>query len=170
MKNTKKRLTQEQKDQIKAMRKDGMTQKAIAEKIGCSTATVQKCLKNDYEPKTQKVCVVCGKTFEVAGKLNWVTCRNRACVEEHRKRLRNSYYKDNIKDKIRPYTETSNMMIISDLDQGRDVHWMAEMYDRDVDDLKKHIDKIIADGTTEKLSKRLAAYQKYNTLRGGGFL
>ena len=69
-----------------------------------------------------------------------------------------------------PITETSTMMIINDLEKGRSIKWIAEMYDRDQKDLKKHIDQITKDGTVERVSKRLAAYQKYNTLRGGGFL
>lgn len=84
---------QKQREQIKTMRKQGMTQKAIAEKMGCSIATVQKCLKDNFKSITIKKCVVCGQDFEVPGKLHWMTCRNKACVAENRRRLTNNYTK-----------------------------------------------------------------------------
>jgi hypothetical protein len=37
---------------------------------------------------------------------------------------------------------------------------MAKLYDRDEQDLKRHIEKIIADGTVEKIIRRKLQYSE----------
>jgi hypothetical protein len=43
---------------------------------------------------------------------------------------------------VRPYSKTSDRMIIEDIEKGYTVKKIAQIYNRDVDDLKKHIGKI----------------------------
>jgi len=94
-----------------------MTQKAIAEKIGCSRTTVHKYLNHKIEEAS----------------------------------------------KIRPYTETSNILIIQDLEKGWSIQQIAEMYDRDPADLRRHINKILQDGTAGRLKRMLTSYRRNNT-------
>jgi hypothetical protein len=43
---------------------------------------------------------------------------------------------------VRPYSKTSDRMIIEDIEKGLSIEKIAKIYNRDVDDLKKHIGKI----------------------------
>jgi DNA-binding NarL/FixJ family response regulator len=67
--------------------------------------------------------------------------------------------------KIREYSSTASMMILRDLEKGWSAQQIAAEYGRDVTDVQQHIEKILQDGTAEKIKKRLAAYQESNTLK-----
>lgn len=43
---------------------------------------------------------------------------------------------------VRPYSKTSDRMIIEDIEKGLSIEKIAKIYNRDVDDLKEHIEKI----------------------------
>lgn len=121
--NIQNQITQTQRDRIKALRAQGMTQKAIAEIIGCSRTTVHRYLNHKKEETS----------------------------------------------KIRPYTETSNILIIQDLERGWSIQQIADMYDRDPADLRRHINKILQDGTAGRLKRMLTSYRQNNVLaRGSG--
>lgn len=125
MKSSQSELSKRQREQIIAMKKQGMTQKAIAEIIGCSRTTVHKYLNHKKEETS----------------------------------------------KIRPYTETSNILIIQDLERGWSIQQIADMYDRDPADLKRHISKLLQDGTAGRIKRMLTAYRRHNTLaRGSGLM
>lgn len=43
---------------------------------------------------------------------------------------------------IRPYSLTSDRLIVEDIEKGLSIEKIAKIYNRDIDDLKKHIGKI----------------------------
>jgi hypothetical protein len=80
----------------------------------------------------------------------------------HNSEVKELSFEEKVKlGKIRPYTYTSDMMIIEDIDNGYDVSQIAAMYDRDIDDLQKHIAQITQDGTADKIRKIKTAHKKY---------
>lgn len=83
-----------------------------------------------------------------------------AAIQSVRKKRHRLYRYGTTGGKIRPYTTTSDMMILDDIAKDRSITWMAELYDRDVDDLINHIEKILSDGTADKIKRKIAAYQR----------
>jgi hypothetical protein len=100
-------------------------------------------------------CKICGREFTKRAK-NQKICGDPECKKK-RHRL---YRYGTTGGKIRPYTTTSDMMILDDIAKDRSITWMAELYDRDVDDLINHIEKILSDGTADKIKRKIAAYQR----------
>ena len=54
------------------------------------------------------------------------------------------------------------MMIADDILKGYSVTWMAKEYDRDIDDLTKYIDKVTADGSLERMQKKITWLRSNN--------
>lgn len=114
--------------------------------------------KQDKKPvavKKTKKCEICGKTFEPYRHTQKI-CGDKKCTLERDRnynRKRGTKVKPEVppKNRIREYTFTSNMMICDDIKKGMSLKEMAELYDRDIDDLKEHIKKIYSDGTVDKI-------------------
>ena len=104
-----------------------------------------------------KTCPECGRKFTPI-RSSRIYCYDEQCYKIRHRRQAREYQQRQAKSpygRIRPYTYTSNLLIADDIKKGRSIKWMARMYDRDPDDLKKHIDKIKNDGTLEKILRRI---------------
>ena len=141
-------MTDEQK--ILSMRHNGATQREIAKDTGLELCKVRKVLLE--HPEVKKVrhyqCKVCRKLVrcEKQGILP-KTCGSEECNKEWQRRV-NKVWREKYKKKrlansdggpVRQYTSASDRMIRDDLKNGRPVGWMAQLYRRDRNDLKKHI-------------------------------
>lgn len=161
-------FTVDEVKKIQGMLESGMTHRVIAEKMGCSTNTIHRILKGDYTPNTVKKCIICGKEFLKIGGRRQVLCGDAKCSYERRKQInakwngkrRETKNYDTSVRLVREYTDTANMMIVVDLEKGYSLEYIAKAYSRDKNDLQKHIEKIKADGTIEKIKKNLERYRK----------
>lgn len=161
-------FTADEVKEIEKMLESGMTKKAIAEKFGCSDATIGRISRGEFEPIKKIICPFCeGEYFPKQNRLQ-ATCGSEACLKQrennYRKALRSKKHKkmrgECRPNPIREYTDTSNMMIVVDLEKGYSLEYIAKAYDRDKNDLEKHIEKIKADGTVEKIKKKLEKYRE----------
>jgi hypothetical protein len=105
-----------------------------------------------------KTCPECGREF-TPKRSSRIYCYDEQCYTiRHRRYNSTANTKNREKErpygKIRPYTETSNLLLADDICKGWSIKRMAKLYDRDEHDLKQHIEKIIADGTVEKIIRR----------------
>ena len=109
----------------------------------------------------KRPCSECGKAFKPK-RINTVTCSTE-CQEKRKRHLMENnanieIYSDTIK--IRPYTSTSTMTIVSDLMRNKSLKDIATVLGRDLKDLKQHIAEIEASGTKLKWEQRLRAYRE----------
>ena len=105
-----------------------------------------------------KTCPDCGAEF-TPKRISRVYCYDEQCyIERHRRQNSVTNAKSRRKakpeGKVRPYTFTSNLMLADDIQKGLTIKQMAKLYDRDIHDLKKHVEKITSDGTAEKIIRR----------------
>ena len=111
-----------------------------------------------------KTCPECGREFTPI-RSSRIYCYDEQCYTiRHRRYNSTNNAKKREKErpygKIRPYTETSNLLLADDIQKGLTIKQMAKIYDRDEQDLKRHIEKIIADGTVEKIIQRKLQYSE----------
>lgn len=105
-----------------------------------------------------KICPECGEEFTPKSKDRQI-CYKAECYVERNKRYSQKNRKKYIRKpedsgKVRPYSFTSNMLLAEDIQKGMTLKQMAKLYDRDIHDLKRHIEKITSDGTIEKIIRR----------------
>lgn len=105
-----------------------------------------------------KTCPDCGATF-TPKRSSRIYCYDEQCYTIRHRRYNNTNNTKNRRKaqpegRIRPYTFTSNMMLVDDIRKGLTIKQMAKLYDRDIHDLKRHIEKITSDGTVEKIIRR----------------
>ena len=155
------------KKQINDLKKKGFTIVAIAKKLGCGESTIYNILKDAGKEVHTDNCKVCGKEYTYIGNIQRSTCGEESCTKKHKALIQKEDRKQDLGN-IREYTETTIIMIVQDIEKGRSVTEMAEMYNRDQDDVKRLINKIIADGTIGRVKRMLSAYKNSNTLRKGG--
>lgn len=155
-----------ERDEIIKLRKQGYTMDEIASIFFCSRSKVTRVLAgNDKKPDHEANCPICGEQYTYPGKVIKKTCGNRECVLAYNRILEKKRQKKGAPEgPIREYTETSNILIVKDLEKGLSIKQMAKLYNRDPEDLKRHIKKIIEDGTAGRIKRMLSLYQKYNIL------
>lgn len=101
----------------------------------------------------EKTCKFCGKKF--TGASNRLTCGSEEC-----KRLLDKQRNKKPGTRIRPYTKTSVIMISRDLKEGLSIEEMARIYDRDVEDLRRFVEKIKKAGIVDYINKKLDKYHQ----------
>lgn len=106
-----------------------------------------------------KTCPECGREF-TPKRSSRIYCYDEQCYTIRHRRYNSTNNakkreKERLYGKIRPYTETSNLLLADDIRKGWSIKQMAKLYDRDEHDLKRHIEKIIADGTVEKIRRKI---------------
>lgn len=101
----------------------------------------------------EKTCMFCGKQFK--GASNRLTCGSEEC-----KRLLQKKRDKKPGAKIRPYTKTSVIMISRDLKEGLSIEEMARIYDRDVEDLRRFVEKIKKAGIVDYVNQKLDKYHR----------
>ena len=111
-----------------------------------------------------KTCPECGREFTPI-RSSRIYCYDEQCYKIRHRRYNSTANakkreKERVYGKIRPYTETSNLLLADDIQKGLTIKQMAKLYDRDEQDLKRHIEKIIADGTVEKIIRRKMQYSE----------
>ncbi|NLP33507.1 MAG: hypothetical protein GX918_04985 [Clostridiales bacterium] len=148
---------QERRKLVSELKQQGKSNTEIARILCITRKQVEYALETkDYRPKT-KICEECGEEFIPKRSKRKICYKEECYIKRHRRQVR-EYQQRQAKSpygRIRPYTYTSNLLIADDIKKGRSIKWMARMYDRDPDDLKKHIDKIKNDGTLEKILRRI---------------
>ncbi len=108
-------------------------------------------------------CVEC-RTVYKPQRIDMVTCSPK-CQKERERKMMKCYRanKDKVPKvetgKIRPFTSTTAMMIVSDLMRGRRPSEIAAVLNRDTKDVRRFIAEIERDGTKAKWERRLKAYQ-----------
>lgn len=153
------------KEEIENLITKGFSMKAIAKKYQCAVSTLNFIRRNkEREPDVKALCSECG--IEFIGPPHRKTCGSQVCQSKRNMRISQPITAD-WKSKIRPYSYTSNMLLVEDLEAGWSLERTALMYDRDIDDLKQHIEVIKADGTYKKIQSRLSTYQKERTIIKG---
>lgn len=118
-----------------------------------------------------RTCPECKKDF-ISNHPSRVVCYNDKCRIQRRNRQsreNNWKYKSESYQrvekpiqKIRPYTDDSPVIIVSDLMRGRSVKEIADLLNRDPDDLKAYIKKIEQDGTYAKAKRIIKRHAKFN--------
>lgn len=157
------------KKDVLELRSQGLSISAIAERYSCSRSKIYYILSGGKrKPKRTMVCPYCKKTVKVASNRR-KTCGSKECSKAHNRALSRAHNEKKKQkaapgSRIRPYTETSNMLIVQDLARGRSIKHIAKMYDRDPDDLQRHIEKILRDGTADRINRMLAVYRRNNVL------
>ena len=105
-----------------------------------------------------KTCPECGEEFTPNRSSRKICYKEECYIKKHRRYNSTNNAKNRSKaqpeGKVRPYTFTTNLMLTSDIQKGLTLKEMAKLYDRDIHDLKKHIEKITSDGTAEKIIRR----------------
>lgn len=137
---------------------------AIANKLGCDKHLLYR-IKRGVVQKTG-ICRACGNEFAYTTTRERVTCAKKEC-QQKMTALGNA---SPGLSPFRPFSDTANMMIVLNLDEGMSIPQIAQMYNRDPEDVKLHIKSIINDGTADKIRRIVSNHKKYNTLMGGAGL
>lgn len=155
--------------EVLELKNQGYSITAIAKRYGCCRDKIYKVIKGKTRaPERTLICPYCQSEYKVSGKSQKKTCGAKECVKKQNRINNRILYEKRkqkkqqarLEGKVRPYTETSNMLIVQDLEEGRSIKFMAAIYDRDPEDLKKHIERIIQDGTARKIKQMLDLHQK----------
>ena len=157
------------KDEVVRLREQGLRLYEIAERFGCSRDKISRVLRGEKPALVHKSnCPICGAEYTFRGKTVKKNCGKEKCRKEwQRMRDKIKHEQAAPEGRIREYTETSNIMIIKDLENGWSIQQIAQLYDPDPADLKRHINKILQDGTVDKVKRRLKRYQENNMLKRG---
>jgi hypothetical protein len=122
---------------------------------------VLKQQKKPSRPKPpQKSCAVCGEMFQPRTKRS-ILCPKEECRRIHKRQIdKKSYRSRNAKQsQIRPYSYDSDLLITQYIDQGHAVVQIAKDLDRDIDDLKKHIEEMHEKGTIDRMRNIMQAHR-----------
>ena len=165
------------RDKIEEMKEKGVCNEDIAKMYHCTDMTICRFLRKQAK-NFEKKCVICGKKFTPRTSRN-VTC-SRECGHERAKQMKRELYRKNretgntelkqingcvsrkrrdalqYEEKdgfglIRPYTFDSDRMLIEDMDKNRTPEWMADLYLRDTDDIRRRLKYLVESGRAEKI-------------------
>jgi len=135
----------------------GLTIPQVAALLYTTENIAKKLYYRYYQKLIKKTCSQCGQYFYGTPRSRITICTRSKCkpiLFERQDKLTPNRIAKRKASKIREYTDTSLMLIATDLAEGRSLEWIAKMYNRDMEDLKAYVEQIKADG-------RLVAMQKH---------
>lgn len=138
----------------------GLSYEQIAALLFTIKKSVEHLCYGQYKQLTKKICKNCGQHFYASPYSRVYYCTRSSCKTFHEmnqktNQARKKKSKKSEETMIREYCSTSLMLIADDIMKGRSIQWMAKLYDRDIDDLTKYIEKVTADGSLAKMQKQL---------------
>lgn len=95
----------------------------------------------------------CAVVFKPNSRIQVYCCKK--CEQAHRRALERKRLKT-----IREYSNTSNMLIVTMLDEGHSIGTIAETLNRDKDDLKRHVTELFNTDKPDKIRSELAWHKK----------